>query len=109
MPSFPHRATASGSGVIVRNDGYILTNDHVVNGADKVTVRLQDGREFPGQVRRDFKSENEALRGRVVALGVRVSVAGAWAADRRRRRRRRVARRKAEIGHLVQVSLLKLT
>jgi len=57
MPSVPHSATASGSGVIVRNDGYILTNDHVVDGADKVTVRLQDGREFPGQVRRDFKSD----------------------------------------------------
>jgi serine protease Do len=56
-PSYPRRAVASGSGVIVRADGYILTNDHVVNGADKVTVRLQDGREFVGQVRPDFKSD----------------------------------------------------
>ena len=56
-PSYPHIAVASGSGVIVRSDGYILTNDHVVDGADKVTVRLQDGREFTGQVRRDFKSD----------------------------------------------------
>ncbi|HLK61383.1 MAG TPA: trypsin-like peptidase domain-containing protein [Chthonomonadaceae bacterium] len=48
---------ASGSGVIVRSDGYILTNDHVVDGADKVTVTLQDGREFPGEVKRDFKSD----------------------------------------------------
>ncbi len=51
------RATASGSGVIVRQDGYILTNDHVVQGADKVVVRLQDGREFNGQVKRDFRSD----------------------------------------------------
>ncbi len=51
------RATASGSGVIVRSDGYILTNDHVVQGADKVVVRLQDGREFTGQVKRDFRSD----------------------------------------------------
>ncbi len=57
QPSYPRRAVASGSGVIVRSDGYILTNDHVVDGADKVTVRLQDGREFVGQVRRDFKSD----------------------------------------------------
>lgn len=53
----PRRATASGSGVIVRGDGWIMTNDHVVQGADKVTVRLQDGRELVGQVKRDFKSD----------------------------------------------------
>ena len=57
MPSVPRRAYASGSGVIVRSDGYILTNDHVVNGADRVTVKLQDGREFPGKVMRDFRSD----------------------------------------------------
>ncbi len=39
-----------GSGVIYRSDGYILTNDHVVNGFNKVTVILNDGREFPGEV-----------------------------------------------------------
>ena len=38
-------------------DGYILTNDHVVMGADKVTVELADGREFVGQVKRDFNSD----------------------------------------------------
>ncbi len=53
----PRRMQASGSGVIVRGDGYILTNDHVVQGADKVTVRLNDGREFVGKVKRDFKSD----------------------------------------------------
>ncbi len=47
------QATSTGSGVIVRNDGYILTNDHVVGGADRVTVRLDDGREFVGKVMRD--------------------------------------------------------
>jgi serine protease Do len=53
----PRRMQASGSGVIVRGDGYILTNDHVVQGADKVTVRLNDGREFTGKVKRDFRSD----------------------------------------------------
>ena len=47
----------AGSGVIIRSDGYILTNDHVVAGADRVTVRLQDGREFVGKVMRDFRSD----------------------------------------------------
>lgn len=48
---------ASGSGVIVSNDGYILTNDHVVAGADRVTVTLQDGREMVGKVFRDQRSD----------------------------------------------------
>jgi serine protease Do len=41
-----------GTGVIFRPDGWIVTNDHVVAGFDKVTVTLQDGRTFPGTVRR---------------------------------------------------------
>ncbi len=57
MPLTPRRSYASGSGVIVREDGYILTNDHVVMGADRVTVELSDGREFVGKVSRDFKSD----------------------------------------------------
>ncbi|MDO8683871.1 MAG: Do family serine endopeptidase [Armatimonadota bacterium] len=44
---------SKGSGVIVRADGYIMTNDHVVGGADKVTVTLSDKREFKGMVLRD--------------------------------------------------------
>jgi serine protease Do len=40
----------AGSGVIVTEDGYILTNNHVVDGADEVKVGLQDGREFTARV-----------------------------------------------------------
>lgn len=41
-----------GSGFIFRADGYIMTNDHVVGDATKVTVSLKDGREFKGTVTR---------------------------------------------------------
>ncbi|MDE2126448.1 MAG: trypsin-like peptidase domain-containing protein [Armatimonadetes bacterium] len=54
---YPQTETASGSGVIVRPDGYILTNDHVVANASSVSVQLQDGRVFPGKVYRDFQSD----------------------------------------------------
>lgn len=40
----------AGSGFIVSEDGYILTNAHVVSEADEVTVRLTDRREFPAKV-----------------------------------------------------------
>lgn len=47
-----------GSGVIVTPDGYILTNNHVVDGAQQVKVTLQDGHEFTAKViGRDPKSD----------------------------------------------------
>ena len=42
--------TGMGSGVIVRSDGYILTNNHVVEEADELTVELFDGRKIPGTI-----------------------------------------------------------
>ncbi|WDQ16021.1 Do family serine endopeptidase [Rhodopirellula sp. P2] len=39
-----------GSGVVVREDGYILTNNHVVEGADEVYVELSDDRRLPAEV-----------------------------------------------------------
>ena len=44
------RSSGMGSGVIVRADGYILTNNHVVDNADTVSVELTDGRTFKAKV-----------------------------------------------------------
>ena len=42
--------SGTGSGFIIKSDGLVLTNAHVVDGADTVTVTLKDGRNFKGQV-----------------------------------------------------------
>ena len=39
-----------GSGVIISKDGYIVTNNHVIDNADVISVKLNDGREFKGRV-----------------------------------------------------------
>jgi serine protease DegQ len=48
----PQRRTASlGSGVIVAAEGFVLTNDHVIEGADGIEVVLSDGRQLQARVR----------------------------------------------------------
>ncbi|KAF1710057.1 peptidase S1 [Pseudoxanthomonas kalamensis DSM 18571] len=44
------RGTSLGSGFVISPDGYVLTNHHVVDGADEVTVKLSDRREFKAKV-----------------------------------------------------------
>lgn len=39
-----------GSGVIISKDGYIVTNNHVIDGADEISVKLNDNREFKGRI-----------------------------------------------------------
>ena len=44
------QSQSMGSGFLVSEDGYLLTNNHVVAGADEITVRLQDRREFEAEL-----------------------------------------------------------
>ena len=44
------RRTAAGSGVIISTDGYIVTNNHVVDGADELTVTLNDNKEYSARI-----------------------------------------------------------
>ena len=52
VPTAPSRRVerGTGSGFVISADGLILTNAHVVSGADTVSVTLKDGREFKGKV-----------------------------------------------------------
>ncbi len=47
----PEKTFGEGSGIVIRENGYILTNRHVVEDADSIEVRLKDGRVFKATVR----------------------------------------------------------
>ncbi len=63
MPGMPkeYKSESLGSGFIISGDGYILTNAHVVDGADEVLVRLTDKREFKAKVIGADKKTDVAL------------------------------------------------
>jgi len=50
LPERESRQEGLGSGVIVSPDGYILTNNHVIEGADELKVTLADDRDFPARI-----------------------------------------------------------
>jgi len=56
----PKRA-AAGSGVIISTDGYIVTNNHVVDGADELTVSLTDNKEYSARIIGTDKTTDLAL------------------------------------------------
>lgn len=51
MPQREYKQMGLGSGAIISPEGYILTNEHVVKDADKITVTLPDGREFRATIK----------------------------------------------------------
>ena len=58
LPEREYKQVGVGSGVIIDPQGYILTNQHVVDEADKITVVLPDGREFKGEIKgQDLRSD----------------------------------------------------
>ena len=70
--------SGAGSGVIISTDGIIVTNDHVVQGADKITVTLRDGTQYNGTlVGTDAKSDLAVVK--VDATGLQAAVMGSSA------------------------------
>jgi len=70
---WPEKVLGEGSGIIIRADGYILTNGHVVEDAQSIQVRLRDGRTFPAKVRGiDPQSDLAVIRIEATRLPVAV-------------------------------------
>ena len=61
LPTPEQKQTGMGTGVIVSEDGYILTNNHVVEGADELVVKLSDDRELVAKVIGGDKETDIAL------------------------------------------------
>lgn len=51
QPQQAYKQRSLGSGFIISKEGYILTNNHVINGADEIKVKLADGREFKAEIK----------------------------------------------------------
>ncbi len=67
--------TAAGSGVIISSDGYIITNNHVVEGAQSITVRTYDGTEYEAElIGTDSKSDIAVIK--VEAEGLTAATIG---------------------------------
>jgi serine protease Do len=69
VPQAPGGGTSMGTGFIISGDGYVLTNRHVVDGADQVKVRLSDRREFNARVVGSDEQSDVALL-KIAATGL---------------------------------------
>lgn len=61
IPEREFKQQGLGSGVLIDKEGYILTNEHVVSDADKITVTLSDGREFKAEIKGTDKRSDLAV------------------------------------------------
>lgn len=79
----PPRFNGQGSGVVIREEGFILTNAHVVDGAEKIKVRFKDGTDFDAEVRGvDAQSEIAVLK--IDTKGKKIPVAKLGDSDKSR-------------------------
>ncbi len=70
QPQQSMKQRSLGSGFIISEDGYILTNNHVVNGADEIKVKLADGRELKAEI----KGSDEKLDLALIKITAEVSL-----------------------------------
>ncbi|MFQ5916333.1 MAG: DegQ family serine endoprotease [Candidatus Binatia bacterium] len=63
LPRGPFRQKSLGSGFVINRDGFILTNNHVVENSEKIVVKLSDGREFQAEIiGRDAKTDIAVIK-----------------------------------------------
>lgn len=61
--SYEYTAEGNGSGVIISKDGYILTNNHVIDGANKIKVTLRNGEEHEAKlIGKDSKTDTAVIK-----------------------------------------------
>jgi serine protease Do len=87
----PEGRRASGSGFLIRQDGYLVTNAHVVSDAERIQVKLSDGRRFEGRL--------VGLDERVDLALVKIEAAGLPVADLGDSNRLRVGELVLALGH----------
>jgi serine protease Do len=75
MSMFNMPTTGIGSGIILTSDGYILTNRHVVNGSQSLTVTTNDGTDYPAQIVKIADNNDLALI-KVDATGLKAATLG---------------------------------
>lgn len=73
--TYEYTAEGNGSGVIISQDGYILTNNHVIDGANKIIVTLRNGEEYEATlIGKDSKTDTAVVK--IEATNLKYAVLG---------------------------------